>query len=109
MAHGSRRQPLGHEETNMTPDYEQYRRIVRDEWTHADTVAAWRRWHAKIVIQQVNMRDALLAQSALQPGLRVLDLACGTGDPALEIARRVAPGGRVTATDLSADMLTVCR
>jgi len=52
----------------MTDDREEYRRIVRDEWTHADTVAAWPALAPQIVVQQVNMRDALLAQSALQPG-----------------------------------------
>ena len=55
------------------------------------------------------MREALLEHARLKPGMRVLELACGTGDPALEIARRVGPGGHVTATDLSAAMLDVCR
>lgn len=86
-----------------------YRRLVRDEWTNGDTVAAWARWHPKITAQQVNMRDALLAPARLEPGMRVLDLACGTGDPALEIARRVGPAGHVTAADLSAQMLDACR
>lgn len=87
----------------------QYRQMVRDEWTDADTVAAWSRWHTKITAQQVNMREALLEHARLDPGMRVLELACGTGDPALEIARRVGPGGHVTATDLSPAMLDVCR
>jgi SAM-dependent methyltransferase len=55
------------------------------------------------------MRDVLLEHARLEPGLRVLELACGTGDPALEIARRVGPDGRVTATDLSPQMLGECR
>lgn len=86
-----------------------YRQMVREEWTQADTVNAWARWHGKITAQQVNMRDALFAQARLAPGMRVLDLACGTGDPVLDIARRVGPGGHVTASDLSAQMLDVCR
>ena len=93
----------------MTENGDQYRKIVRDEWTDADTVAAWARWHAKITAQQVNMREALIQQARLEPGMRVLDLACGTGDPALEIARRVGPNGHVTATDLSPQMLEECR
>jgi SAM-dependent methyltransferase len=35
----------------------------------------------------------------------VLDIGCGCGDTTLELARRVAPGGRVTAVDISAPML----
>jgi len=45
----------------------------------------------------------------LAPGDRVLDLACGTGEPAVTAARRVAPDGQVTATDLSPDMLAAAR
>src|SRR5688572_21992297 len=93
----------------MNQESNGYRRLVREEWTQADTVAAWARWHTKITAQQVHMREALIAQSGLEPGMRVLDLACGTGDPALELARRVGLGGRVTASDLSAQMLDVCR
>ncbi|AMY08877.1 Demethylmenaquinone methyltransferase [Luteitalea pratensis] len=89
----------------MGHELEQYRQVVRDEWTSADTVAAWARWHPKIAAQQVNMREALIQHARLEPGMRVLDLACGTGDPALEIARMIGPHGRVTATDLSPQML----
>jgi SAM-dependent methyltransferase len=93
----------------MSEELTQYRKLVRDEWTNGDTVGAWARWHTKITAQQVNMREALLQHARLEPGMRVLELACGTGDPALEIASRVGPEGRITATDLSAQMLDVCR
>jgi demethylmenaquinone methyltransferase / 2-methoxy-6-polyprenyl-1,4-benzoquinol methylase len=38
-------------------------------------------------------------------GARVLDVATGTGDLALEVARRVAPGGEVVGSDFSEGML----
>lgn len=93
----------------MDPELDQYRKVVRDEWTNGETVAAWARWHSKITAQQVHMREALIQHARLEPGIRVLDLACGTGDPALEIARRVGPNGHVTATDLSPQMVEECR
>ena len=101
--------PVPDGKSNMGPELEEYRKVVRDEWTNSATVAAWAHWHAKITAQQVNMREALIQQAHLEPGMRVLELACGTGDPALEIARRVGPSGHVTATDLSPQMLEECR
>lgn len=52
-------------------------------------------------------RAADLAQ--VGPGSRVLDVATGTGDLALELAGRVAPGGEVIGTDFSEAMLDRAR
>jgi demethylmenaquinone methyltransferase/2-methoxy-6-polyprenyl-1,4-benzoquinol methylase len=43
------------------------------------------------------------------PGARVLDVATGTGDLALELASRVAPGGEVVGVDFSERMLALAR
>jgi demethylmenaquinone methyltransferase/2-methoxy-6-polyprenyl-1,4-benzoquinol methylase len=43
------------------------------------------------------------------PGSRVLDVATGTGDLALELARRVGPAGEVVGSDFSENMLDRAR
>src|SRR5690349_13781414 len=43
------------------------------------------------------------------PGGRVLDVATGTGDLALELASRVGPQGEVIGSDFSEAMLTLAR
>ncbi len=43
------------------------------------------------------------------PGSRVLDVATGTGDLAIELARRVAPDGEVVGSDFSEGMLDRAR
>jgi SAM-dependent methyltransferase len=52
-------------------------------------------------------RLAKMARTNRRPGLRVLDLASGVGDPALSIAAKVAPSGRVTASDLGPGMMSL--
>jgi demethylmenaquinone methyltransferase/2-methoxy-6-polyprenyl-1,4-benzoquinol methylase len=47
--------------------------------------------------------------AALTPGDRALDVATGTGDLALELSARVAPGGEVVASDFSERMLELAR
>jgi demethylmenaquinone methyltransferase/2-methoxy-6-polyprenyl-1,4-benzoquinol methylase len=43
------------------------------------------------------------------PGASALDVCCGTGDLALELARRVMPGGRVVGLDFSVPMLELAQ
>jgi SAM-dependent methyltransferase len=51
------------------------------------------------------LSEGLLDLARVTAGDRVLDLACGAGDPALAAAARVGPAGKVIATDISPDML----
>jgi len=51
-------------------------------------------------------KRSLADLASVQPGLRVLDLACGTGDIAIEIARR---GGRVVGLDVTPRMIDLAR
>jgi demethylmenaquinone methyltransferase/2-methoxy-6-polyprenyl-1,4-benzoquinol methylase len=71
---------------------------VYDRMNAVMTAGLDRRWRA---------RAADLA--VLAPGDRALDVATGTGDLALELARRVAPGGDVVGADFSEAMLEIAR
>jgi ubiquinone/menaquinone biosynthesis C-methylase UbiE len=51
----------------------------------------------------------LIADAALRPGERVLDVACGTGVVSRLAAERVGAGGSVAGLDLNATMLDVAR
>jgi SAM-dependent methyltransferase len=84
-----------------------FRERLHQEWTGDRTVTAWRKWHAQIAAFTRGATEALLEAAQLRPGQRVLELACGVGDPALSIAAAVAPSGRVTATDLGPGMMSL--
>jgi demethylmenaquinone methyltransferase / 2-methoxy-6-polyprenyl-1,4-benzoquinol methylase len=47
--------------------------------------------------------------AALAPGASALDVTCGTGDMAVELARRVGATGEVVGTDFSEEMLARAR
>jgi len=86
---------------------QKFRENLHLEWTGDKTVAAWRKWHAQIAAFTRGATEAILESAHLRPGMRVLDLASGVGDPALSIASEVAPSGRVTATDLGPGMISL--
>ena len=54
-------------------------------------------------------RERAADYAQIGPGSRVLDVATGTGDLAIELARRVAPGGEVIGSDFSEAMLARAR
>src|SRR6185369_10664041 len=53
--------------------------------------------------------DAALKVAAPQPGERVIDIGCGCGDTAIDIARIVGATGSVLGIDVSQPMLEVAR
>jgi demethylmenaquinone methyltransferase / 2-methoxy-6-polyprenyl-1,4-benzoquinol methylase len=54
-------------------------------------------------------RERAAERARLGAGDAALDVCCGTGDLALELARRVRPGGRVVGCDFSEPMLDLAR
>src|SRR5271157_950252 len=49
--------------------------------------------------------EPLLRPLDLKAGLRVLDVGSGPGHTTLELARRVAPSGKVTGVDINAEFI----
>jgi demethylmenaquinone methyltransferase / 2-methoxy-6-polyprenyl-1,4-benzoquinol methylase len=54
-------------------------------------------------------RQRAAAKAELSAGDSALDICCGTGDFALELAQRVTPGGHVVGCDFSEPMLDLAR
>ena len=86
-----------------------FRQRVQQEWGGDETAAAWQKYYPQMKEQFAELTTALVNAAAPRPGFSVLDLASGTGEPALSLATRVAPSGRVMATDLNESMLAALR
>lgn len=53
------------------------------------------------------LRQETVASLELRPGEHVLDVACGTGDTLIALAKRVSPGGRVVGVEQCKEMAAV--
>jgi SAM-dependent methyltransferase len=77
------------------------------DWGSSYRLIAAEKWKAKSAAMGRDVTDALVAYSRPLPGMNALDLASGTGEPAISLASRVLPGGHVTALDLSRELLDI--
>ncbi|MBO5970590.1 MAG: class I SAM-dependent methyltransferase, partial [Clostridia bacterium] len=74
---------------NIAPEY--------DRLNHILSLNIDKRWRTKAVRELADEPRTL----------KVLDVACGTGDFTIEIARKVAPGSEVVGVDISEGMIAV--
>ena len=78
---------------------------VRQDWLSA--APAWKKWYSQLAFQSRQATELVVQGAAISPGMHVLDLASGSGEPALSLSAAVGPEGRVTATDLIREMLQI--
>lgn len=76
-------------------------------WGSQYRLVASEKWKAKSAAMGTPVTEALVEYAGPKPGMRVLDLASGTGEPAITVATRVGDEGHVTALDLSSDLLEI--
>jgi len=77
------------------------------DWGNQYRLVASEKWKAKSAAMGQPVTDALVEYAQPSPGMRVLDLASGTGEPAISLASRVGAQGHVTALDLSPGLLEI--
>jgi SAM-dependent methyltransferase len=76
-------------------------------WSSSFRLVASEKWKAKSAVLGNAVTEALVEYSRPVPGMRVLDLASGTGEPGISLAQRVGPQGSVTAVDQSFELLEI--
>lgn len=76
---------------NIASDY--------DRLNHILSLNIDKGWRKKAVKETIDCAETM----------QVLDVACGTGDFTIEIARKAAPGSKITGIDLSEGMMSIGR
>ena len=67
------------------------------------------RWRQQAAAIGRHFTLAIVAEAKLQPGMHVLDVACGAGEPSITVAGEFQNFGRVTAIDLAPEPLKFAR
>ncbi len=89
----------------MTWEYtaEEYKAYTRETWNESvDAYAAWVRALEPFTDHLIDTLDP-------RPGEQILDVASGRGEPALSLAKEVAPEGTVLGIDLADEMIDQAR
>jgi SAM-dependent methyltransferase len=79
----------------------------RATWTRV--VPGWAKWDEVLTRCAAPVSARLLELAGVRPGHHVLDIASGTGEPALTAASRVGPEGSVVGMDFVEPMLAHAR
>jgi ubiquinone/menaquinone biosynthesis C-methylase UbiE len=88
-------------------DAGEFREGQRKQWSSA--ASGWLKWQELIDAGARVVSERLVEMAGVEPGARVLDVACGLGEPTLTAARAAGEGGSVVATDIAPDMIALAR
>jgi ubiquinone/menaquinone biosynthesis C-methylase UbiE len=71
------------------------------DWNSFGRANASQKWRVQSAAMGNDMTQAIVEAARVQPGMRVLDIACGTGEPAISLAAVLAGKGEVVGVDIS--------
>ena len=86
------------------PSGDEIRDVQRATW--AGLSAGWAKWDSVIMDQLGPVGTAIIERLDIAGDQQHLDIAAGTGEPGLTVAK-LAPRGHVVLTDLAAEMLNI--
>lgn len=93
--------------SSMGIDPDTYRQESLENWGHV--AAGWEERREWLMGNTAPVNSRLVERLDPQPGQTILEVGAGTGDLGLEVAERLAQGGRVISTDFAPEMVEVAR
>ena len=80
---------------------------TESNWNSPVRMDASERWRRQAAAMGQAITEAIVAEAQVEAGMEVLDVASGTGEPAISIAAQLRGSGRVVATDISSAPLRI--
>ena len=80
---------------------------AEEQWNSFARVNASQRWRRQSAAMGRAMTEAIVAEAQVGEGMWAIDVASGTGEPAISIASLLKGSGKVVATDISAEPLKI--
>ncbi|HEV3041464.1 MAG TPA: methyltransferase domain-containing protein [Candidatus Angelobacter sp.] len=75
--------------------------MTTPNWDNHSRAQASRQWRKQSAMMGQHVTDAIVAAARIKPDMRVLDIACGSGEPAISIATLLKGTGEVIGIDLA--------
>ena len=88
-------------------DPAEFKTTQRAVWSAV--AAGWKKWWRLFEAGAQPLNDRLVELARIRPGMRVLDVATGIGEPALTASRAVGARGSVLGVDWASEMVALAR
>lgn len=79
------------------------------DWNSFGRAQASQKWRKQSAMMGSGMTEAIVAAAGVERGMHVLDVACGTGEPAISLATLLHGTGEVFGVDISPAPLEIAR
>jgi ubiquinone/menaquinone biosynthesis C-methylase UbiE len=80
---------------------------AKSDWNNFSRANASRQWRRQSAVMGQNVTEAIVEAAQVARGMRVLDIACGTGEPSISIATLLNGTGEVVGMDISPEALNI--
>ena len=101
--------PLSHpaQATSSAPSLQFNKMTEPTNWNSFARANASDRWRKQSAMMGTPLTELIVREARIESNHHVLDIASGTGEPAISIATFLNGSGEVTATDISAEPLKI--
>jgi ubiquinone/menaquinone biosynthesis C-methylase UbiE len=79
------------------------------DWNSTARAHASQKWRQQSAAMGNALTQAVVEAAQVEPGMRVLDIACGTGEPSISVATLLRGSGDVTGIDISPEPLKLAK